>query len=126
MFKTESIQSLDTWNTTSAYSSATVKAIPTHAMMDDRGSGRYRLTVLPTANHRLTPLNTARPATQRATRETFKLLAIGSRQMISDNINELHLMGYAHSQEWSRIMPAPKRGEFMSILTKHALKPALN
>lgn len=95
------------------------------ASQDDRGSGR-RLTLVH-SGHPL-PRSTTRAAVAplKSKRDTFKLLALGSRRTINDNIRELHLLGYAETDSWSRVMPAPKRGEFMSILIRNTPRLGVN
>ncbi|WP_226593616.1 hypothetical protein [Microseira wollei] len=50
--------------------------------------------------------------------ELLRLIAIGSRKVVTSTIHTLHLLKFAHVSEWSRLLPAPNAGQVMSILTK--------
>jgi len=52
-------------------------------------------------------------------KETVRLLAIGSRKGITHVIHLLHVKGFAEVGAWSPLLPAPAPGEVMSILTLH-------
>jgi hypothetical protein len=49
--------------------------------------------------------------------ESVRLLVIGSRQGVTKVIHKLHWVNFAEVGSWSRLLPGPKPGEFMSILT---------
>ncbi len=49
--------------------------------------------------------------------QIFRLIAIGSRQTIIDNIKTLHCLGYAEVIGWSPLQRGFGDNEFMSILT---------
>jgi hypothetical protein len=51
--------------------------------------------------------------------EKVRLLVIGSVEGVTEVIHTLHSLGYAEVREWSRIVPIPDEGSFMSILTRH-------
>lgn len=50
-------------------------------------------------------------------RESIKLLAIGSRKGVMHFIHVLHVRGFAEAGAWSPLLPGPNPGEVMSILT---------
>jgi hypothetical protein len=50
--------------------------------------------------------------------EKVRLLVIGSVEGVTE-IHTLHSLGYAEVRAWSRIVPIPDEGAFMSILTRH-------
>lgn len=49
--------------------------------------------------------------------QIFRLIAMGSRQTIIDNIKTLHCLGYAEVIAWSPLQRGFGENEFMSILT---------
>jgi hypothetical protein len=51
--------------------------------------------------------------------EKIRLLVIGSVEGVTEVIHTLHSLGYAEVGDWSRIVPIPDEGAFMSILTRH-------
>jgi hypothetical protein len=51
--------------------------------------------------------------------EKVRLLVIGSVEGVMEVIHTLHGLGYAEVRDWSRIVPIPDEGAFMSILTRH-------
>jgi hypothetical protein len=51
------------------------------------------------------------------TRETVRLLAIGSRKGVLHVIHRLHSLNFAEAGAWSPLLPGPNPGEVMSILT---------
>jgi hypothetical protein len=51
--------------------------------------------------------------------EKVRLLVIGSVAGGTEVIHTLHSLGYAEVRDWSRIVPIPDEGAFMSILTRH-------
>jgi hypothetical protein len=51
--------------------------------------------------------------------EKVRLLVIGSAEGVTEVIHALHHLGYAEVGAWSRILPIPDEGAFMSILTRH-------
>jgi hypothetical protein len=51
--------------------------------------------------------------------EKVRLLVIGSVEGVTEVIHTLHSLGYAEVRDWSRIVPIPDEGAFMSILTRH-------
>jgi len=81
---------------------------------DERGSGRLALVTSPgsrrKSNAKVTDINSV-------TTLPFRMIAIGSRQAIMDNIKALHHLGYAEAIEWSKLQPGGKPGTFISILT---------
>jgi hypothetical protein len=54
--------------------------------------------------------------------EKVRLLVIGSAEGVTEVIHTLHALGYAEPRAWSRILPIPDEGAFMSILTRHRRK----
>jgi hypothetical protein len=56
--------------------------------------------------------------------EKVRLLVIGSAEGVTEVIHTLHALGYAEPRAWSRIMPIPDEGAFMSILTRHRRRNA--
>jgi hypothetical protein len=50
-------------------------------------------------------------------RELVQLMVIGSAQGIESTIQNLHLRGFAHINEWSLIMPHSS-GKLMRVLTR--------
>lgn len=56
-------------------------------------------------------------------REPLRLLAIGSRQGVTDTIQTLHRLRFAEVSEWSPLMPTATPGEVMSILTRYLVTP---
>jgi hypothetical protein len=57
-----------------------------------------------------------RPATER---DTLRILAIGSREGITETIHTLHRLGFADAGAWSPLLPVPNSNDLMSILTRH-------
>jgi hypothetical protein len=55
--------------------------------------------------------------TPQPSRETVKLLAIGSRRGVMRVIHTLHIKNFAEVGAWSPLLPAPTPSEVMSILT---------
>jgi hypothetical protein len=53
------------------------------------------------------------------TRESVRLMAIGSREGVLRVIHTLHRLRFAEVSEWSPLLPAPTPGEVMSILTRY-------
>ncbi|MBF2049651.1 MAG: hypothetical protein EDM05_043635 [Leptolyngbya sp. IPPAS B-1204] len=51
------------------------------------------------------------------TRESVRLLAIGSRRGVLHVIHRLHRLNFAEAGAWSPLLPGPNPGEVMSILT---------
>jgi hypothetical protein len=51
--------------------------------------------------------------------EKVRLLVIGSVEGVTEVIHTLHRLKYAEVGAWSRIVPIPDEGMFMSILTRH-------
>jgi hypothetical protein len=51
--------------------------------------------------------------------EKVRLLVIGSAEGVTEVIHTLHSLGFAEVRAWSRIVPIPDEGAFMSILTRH-------
>lgn len=116
MFSAQDVQNAVKFEGNGRIGGAWAGTPPTKAQakaQDGRGSGR-RLTLVHSTDQ---PRN-SRTFTHRAQsqKEVFKLLAIGSRQTIDENIRKLHLLGYADLHLWSRMLPAPHKGEYMSIL----------
>jgi hypothetical protein len=50
--------------------------------------------------------------------EKVRLLVIGSAEGVIEVIHTLHALGYAEVGDWSRIVPIPDEGAFMSILIR--------
>jgi hypothetical protein len=57
------------------------------------------------------------PTNSEPTRESVRLLAIGSRQAVLHAIHRLHRLKFAEAGDWSPLLPGPNPGEVMSILT---------
>ena len=52
-------------------------------------------------------------------RETVKILVIGSSTGVNNIIYTLYRLGFAEVSEWSSLQPTPNHGEVMSILIRH-------
>jgi hypothetical protein len=52
-------------------------------------------------------------------RESVKILVIGSRRGVISIIHTLHNLQFAEVGEWSPLLPTANPGEMMSILTRH-------
>jgi hypothetical protein len=50
---------------------------------------------------------------------SFARDGFGGRGEVMEVIHSLHALGYAEVGDWSRIVPIPDEGAFMSILTRH-------
>ena len=53
--------------------------------------------------------------------DRVRLLAIGSREGVTETIHTLHVLGYAEVGAWSPMLPVPNSTEVMSILTRQRL-----
>jgi hypothetical protein len=53
--------------------------------------------------------------------DRLRLLAIGSREGVTETIHTLHVLGYADVGAWSPVLPVPNSTEVMSILTRQRL-----
>jgi hypothetical protein len=53
--------------------------------------------------------------------DRLRLLAIGSREGVTETIHTLHVLGYAEVGAWSPMLPVPNSTEVMSILTRQRL-----
>jgi hypothetical protein len=53
-----------------------------------------------------------------AKNDRLRLLAIGSREGVTETIHTLHVLGYAEVRAWSPMLPVPNSTEVMSILTR--------
>jgi hypothetical protein len=53
--------------------------------------------------------------------DRLRLLAIGSREGVTETIHTLHVLGYADVGAWSPMLPMPNSTEVMSILTRQRL-----
>jgi hypothetical protein len=51
-------------------------------------------------------------------REPIKHVLYGSKAAIALAIATLHVRGYAETREWSKPLPTPTPGEYMSILRR--------
>jgi hypothetical protein len=51
--------------------------------------------------------------------ERLRVLVIGSREGITETIQQFHVLRYAEVAAWSPILPVPNFDEVMSILTKY-------
>lgn len=80
----------------------------------EREPGRFTVVrpIEPTATPSIPPKE--QPQQQRV---PFRLIAIGSREAVVNNIKTLHCLGYAKAFAWTRIQRGPNLGEYMSILT---------
>lgn len=72
--------------------------------------GGYREEIAPSNDLNITP-----------SRESLRVLVIGSRKGVTSTIHTLHRLGFAEVGEWSPLLPAPTPGEVMSILTRYIL-----
>jgi hypothetical protein len=85
----------------------------------ERGSGRLGL---------VEPIDSSRKASTKVTKiqseknVPFRLIAIGSRESIMENIKTLHHLGYAEPIQWSNLQRGGKPGEFISILTVRGIR----
>jgi hypothetical protein len=52
-----------------------------------------------------------------SSRESVRLMAIGSRRGVLTLIHTLHNLGFAEAGAWSKLLPGQNPGEVMSILT---------
>jgi hypothetical protein len=86
---------------------------------EERGSGRLSL-VEPGEAPRKTPAKTAKVQPTKSV--PFRLIAIGSRESIMENIKILHHLGYAETIQWSNLQRGGKPGEFISILTVRGVR----
>jgi hypothetical protein len=79
-----------------------------------RGSGRLQLVkpLASTANHSRRSKN--KPPSDAG---SVKLIAIGSRQALLNNMKTLHTLRYADIGDWSKLQRGPNPGEFMAVLT---------
>ena len=59
------------------------------------------------------------PLPSRPGREPVKVMLIGSRQGVINQIHTLYIRGYAQVGEWSPIQPMPNGEGFMSLLIKY-------
>jgi hypothetical protein len=50
--------------------------------------------------------------------EKVRILIIGSPAAVTETIHTLYSLHFAEVNEWSPLLPAPKPGEVMSILTR--------
>ncbi|MBW4542669.1 MAG: hypothetical protein KME43_26605 [Myxacorys chilensis ATA2-1-KO14] len=50
--------------------------------------------------------------------DRLRLLAIGTREGVTETIHTLHVLGYAEAGAWSPVLPVPNSTEVMSILTR--------
>lgn len=56
-------------------------------------------------------------STKEPDRESVRVMVMGSRQGVLHVIHTLHVLGFAEVGAWSPLLPAPRAGEVMSILT---------
>ena len=57
-----------------------------------------------------------------AQRQKFKIMLLGSPEVINSAIHYFHLIGYAQVGDWSRLEPNPNnREEKMSILVRYIM-----
>jgi hypothetical protein len=62
-------------------------------------------------------------------RELIRILVIGSQAGVTETLQELHRLSFAHVDAWSKVIPIPVPGELllsypgerMSILTRYRL-----
>jgi hypothetical protein len=54
--------------------------------------------------------------------EKLRILIIGFPAGVTEMIHTLHSLGFAEVNDWSPLLPAPKPGEVMSILTRDPLR----
>jgi hypothetical protein len=79
---------------------------------EDRGSGRFQLMKsLPAPRQQHSQVK------QPTDHSSLRLIAIGSRQTLINNMKMLHLLRYADMGDWSKLQRGPNPGEFMSVLT---------
>jgi hypothetical protein len=50
--------------------------------------------------------------------DRLRLLAIGTREGVTQTIHTLHALGYAEAGAWSPVLPVPNSTEVMSIFTR--------
>jgi hypothetical protein len=50
--------------------------------------------------------------------EKIRILIIGSAEAVTEMIHTFYSLGFAAIHDWSPLLPAPKPGEVMSILTR--------
>ncbi|MBD2461497.1 hypothetical protein H6G89_10595 [Oscillatoria sp. FACHB-1407] len=85
---------------------------------EDRGSGRIQL-VKPFAESQPCA-SKGKPPTEN---NSLRLIAIGSRQTLINNMKMLHMLRYAEIGNWSKLQRGPNPGEFMSVLTLRSPHP---
>jgi hypothetical protein len=83
---------------------------------EDRGSGRLQL-LKPFAANSTDRIKDRSQAQQPTEPSSLRLIAIGSRQTLINNMKMLHLLRYADIGDWSKLQRGPNPGEFMSVLT---------
>jgi hypothetical protein len=54
--------------------------------------------------------------------EKLRILIIGFPASVTEIIHTSHSLGFAEVNDWSPLLPAPKPGEVMSILTRGPLR----
>jgi hypothetical protein len=65
-----------------------------------------------------TSSGTPNPASGGEEREPVRIMVIGSRPGVMEQIQIFHVKGIAAVDAWSPLLPAPNAGEVMSILTR--------
>lgn len=84
-------------------------------LTDERGSGRLSLVETTPSSQRKSSISSKTTAIPLQT--PLRLIAIGPREAILDNIKKLHRLGYAEFFQWSELQHSGTPEEFMSILT---------
>lgn len=79
---------------------------------EDRGSGRVQFMKA----FEGTKSNRSKNK-QSVDNHSLRLIAIGSRQTLINNMKMLHMLRYADIGDWSKLQRGPNPGEFMSVLT---------
>ncbi|MDX2212756.1 MAG: hypothetical protein SFY66_05645 [Oculatellaceae cyanobacterium bins.114] len=85
---------------------------------EDRGSGRVQLAQpIPLSKSCRSKIK------QPMDNNSLRLIAIGSRQTLINNMKMLHMLNYAEIGAWSKLQRGPNPGEFMSVLTLRSPHP---
>ncbi|MBE9116672.1 hypothetical protein IQ249_12245 [Lusitaniella coriacea LEGE 07157] len=59
-----------------------------------------------------------RPFLEPERQEIVRVLVMGSPWGVNSTIRTLYLLGFAHINDWSPLLPAPNSGDVMSILKR--------
>lgn len=82
--------------------------------LDDDGRGSGRLRVVQSSASKSSQMAKSQPNPESS---SLKLIVIGSRRAVINNIKTLHHLNYANAGDWSRFQQGPNPGEVMSVVT---------